>query len=432
MSLSKAIRLSLFLSVVFAVTCLPVEAGADVSVIVAKGVPDSLFSTDPSLEKVTELREIVTEAPDSSVIIIEGHHWLSSEPYTERTCGNCENPETEVEATVGLIVTGNAKRLVGLSPEESLVHTNSGYGILFENCQGCAVESLTITDGVRDSDANATDAGVVIKGSSVLVAHNRIVDNVGDPSIVKLTTVGIMGVTARENSEIEILSNEIIRNSWDGIALYRDVKGRIEENFIDGVDLARGEDVGGGRGVGIGLTWNAKAALKDNYVKRYWKGIGIFVNADALVVQNVVEDVATWGISLWDADKGAPFAMILGNVVFRTGACGIAIIRNPEGRGSGGLVVKNIVAMSGQNPEYDSGEPYCFQRALAVHRMPADFQINTNWFYANREAGGKVGSSDMPLDEFLGQSAPVVGQVMDSPVLGKADFVKWIDSLQGE
>jgi hypothetical protein len=425
-------RLFIFFALVLSTACFQTQAAAATSVIVVKGVPDSLLSAAPTLEKVTDLSEIVSQAPDSSVILIEGHHWLSPTPYSEKTCGNCEDPETDVEATVGLTVTGNAKRLVGLSPEKSFIHTNSGYGILFEGCQGCAVESLTITDGVRDPDANATDAAVVIKGSTVLVGYNRIVDNIGDPSIVKRTVVGIMGITAREKSEIKFVANEIIRNSWDGIAVYRDAKGEINGNFIDGVDLAQGDAIGGGRGVGIGLTWNAKAALKDNYVRRYWKGIGIFVDANALVVQNVVEDVAAWGISLWDADKGAPFAMILGNVVFRTGACGISVTRSPEREGGGGLVVKNVVVMSGQNPKYDSGEPYCYQKALAIHKIPGDFQINTNWLYANREAEGAEGSDDMPKNEFLEQSTMVVGQVKVAPPLNRSEFLKWYESLEEE
>ena len=51
----------------------------------------------------------------------------------------------------------------------------------------------------------------------------------------------------------------------------------IEGNWIDGVDLARGERIGGGRGVGIGATWNAYANVRGNVVRRYWKGIGAFV-----------------------------------------------------------------------------------------------------------------------------------------------------------
>jgi hypothetical protein len=430
MGILKAIWSVLSSACVFAAMFFPVQSCAGASVIVAKGIPDSLFSSDASVRNVVDLRRIVEQAPDSSVIVVEGHHWLSPEIYREKSCGNCEEPATEVEATVGLLVTGTAKRLVGVSPEESFVHTNSGYGILFEDCRGCAVESLTITDGARDPDANATDAGVVVKNSSVLVRGNRIVDNIGDPPVVRRTVVGIMGITARENSEVDILGNEILRNSWDAVAFYRDAKGTIEANLIDGLDLARGDEVGGGRGVGIGLTWNAKAAVKGNLVRRYWKGIGVFVDANALIMQNVVEDVATWGISLWDADRGAPFAMIIGNIVFHTGACGIAVIRSPERSGSGGVVVKNVIVMTGQDPKYDDGEPYCYQRALAVHRKPDDFKIGDNCFYTNRESEDKAGSTDMLRDEFLRLSAPVVGELKTSEVLLRANFLKWYDSLK--
>ena len=55
--------------------------------------------------------------------------------------------------------------------------------------------------------------------------------------------------------------------------------------------LACGKALGGGRGVGIGVTWNAKAGIRGNLVRRYWKGIGLFVDAEGTVVENIIEDI---------------------------------------------------------------------------------------------------------------------------------------------
>ena len=434
----KAVLFCLLLASVLATAREPRNSSAETLIIIAKAlndsvrVPESLGVPGPQ----QNLQQIVAQAPDSSVILIEGLHRLKPQAYVDESCGNCEIPATRVDASVGLIVSGKAKRIVGISPYKSAIHTNSGYGILFENCQDCSIESLTITDGARDPDGNATDAAVVVKNSSVLVAYNLIINNVGDSTIVKRTIVGIMGITGREGSDITIRRNEIFRNSWDGIALYRDAHAVIEQNFIDGIDLARGERIGGGRGVGIGLTWNAKALVRGNLVRRYWKGIGIFVDAEALVFENVIENIATWGISLWDADKGTPCGRIMRNVIFRTGSCGAAIesgacaVSDTSFFQDTGSFVENILVSTGQNPKYDSGEPYCFQRALAVHKKPATFLIAENLFFANRESGDKTGSQDVSKSEFLAridEIEPILGR---TPLKLCSEFFDWLDSIK--
>ena len=88
----------------------------------------------------------------------------------------------------------------------------------------------------------------------------------------------------------------------------RSVTQPLEEaiNVIDGVDKAGGKARGGGRGVAIGVTWNASAEIRRNRVTRYWKGIGLFVDARGTVEENVVEEMLTWGIAFWDAGRGKP------------------------------------------------------------------------------------------------------------------------------
>ncbi|HXG00659.1 MAG TPA: right-handed parallel beta-helix repeat-containing protein, partial [Bacteroidota bacterium] len=213
------------------------------------------------------------------------------------------------------------------------------------------------------------------------------------------TIVGIMGICGRENSRLIISGNRIIRNSWDGIALYRQAEAIIEDNVVDGVDKARGERIGGGRGVGIGVTWNGKATIRRNLVTRYWKGIGIFVDANATVQENIVEDILTWGIAYWDADKGMPVGVIERNVIYRTGACGASITRTREGD-SPGRFVGNIIVETAQNPKYDSPDYYCYQCALALHAVPKGFVIEGNLFYNNRRATPDLPDDDMPLNAF--------------------------------
>lgn len=338
-----------------------------------------------------------------------GDYHLDPLPITEPTCGNCEDPATPVEATLGLRIAGNGVWIVGADDHRSVIHTGAGYGLLFQDCQECALQGVVVTGGIRDTSSKATDAAVVVQRSSVLIRDNWIRDNIGDPEIIAKGVVGIMGITGREGSRIRIVSNRITRNSWDGIALYRDAEAEIVGNEIDGVDLALGRSAGGGRGVGIGLTWNSRAQVRGNRVTHYWKGIGIFVDAQATVEENVVEEIATWGLSLWDAGRGRPHGSFRHNVVDSTGACGAAIVRGSPDPPPAGDLIDNLFSRTGQNPKYDSGEPYCYQTAVALHALPEEgvpaaggeenrFQIRGNLFLDNREPGGRPGSGDVEPD----------------------------------
>jgi hypothetical protein len=285
-----------------------------------------------------------------------------------------------------------------------VIVTNAGYGIFLRDCEDCWVKDLVITGGARDTSGTATDAAIVVQRSTATIEGCEIRDNIGDPEVVGRTVVGIMGICGREDSRLRIRRNRILRNSWDGIALYRDAQAEIVDNVIDGVDLAAGCAVGGGRGVGIGVTWNARATIRGNLVRRYWKGIGLFVDADGQVEENVVEQVATWGLSLWDAAQGRPRGVFRGNAVDSTGACGAMILRLAPGEA--GELTANAFCRTGQNPKYDSGEPYCHQMAIARHEAPEGFRIAQNLLFQNREPGGAPGSLDQDRREFEANIAP--------------------------
>jgi parallel beta-helix repeat protein len=207
-----------------------------------------------------------------------------------------------------------------------------------------------------------------------------------------------MGICGRENSFLRIYNNLITKNSWDGIALYRDSEAMIEENIIDGVHKTGGRYAQGGRGVGIGITWNAKATIRNNLVKRYWKGIGIFVDAEGIIEYNIVEDVTTWGISLWDADKGKPRGFISNNIIYKTGAMGASITSSTKE--NPGFFIENIIVRTAQDSLYDSPDYYGFQCSLAEHLVPDDFTIDKNLFYDNRRADPRLSNHDINLKKF--------------------------------
>ena len=365
------------------------------------------------------------------VELAPGVYNLSPRIYRDTTCGNCEAESTRVLATVGLRVSGKNIRIVGpgdgaagpgSTRPSAVIRTFSGYGILFEDCQDCVLQGVTVTEGKRDTSRNATDAAIVVKRSRVTIEQCRLEGNLGDSTTVARTVVGIMGIAGREGADITATRNHIVRNSWDGIALYRGAIAVIEGNVIDGVDLACGGRMGGGRGVGIGVTWNATATIRGNLVKRYWKGIGAFMNAQVTAEDNVVEQVATWGLTLWDAGKGRPSGTFVRNVVYRTGACGASFIRESSDPPAPGRFMQNVLVETGQDPRYDNGEPYCFQEPIARHAVPATFEIAENVLFANRISGGQPAPGDLVDAEFRSKLEAIRGAHAAWPGLAESDF----------
>ncbi len=368
---------------------------------------------------------VAAAAPGSAEVILElapGDYHLTPAPYTDPTCGNCADPARAVPATLGLRIAGPRVTLRGPGADQVRIHTHAGYGLLFEDCRDCCLEGVTVTGGVRDTSGLATDAAVVVRRSRLALERCRLADNIGDSAVVARILVGIMGLCGREGSDITARDCEILHNSWDGVALYRDAQARIEGCRIDGGDRGGWGSIGGGRGVAIGVTWNARAVIEGNLVTRYWKGIGIFVDAEAVVRENVVEDLLTWGISLWDADQGTPYGEITWNAVHNTGACGISVTRGRPGGRDSSCVRFNAITRTGANPRYDSGEPYCRQCAIAIHAQNPDIRIADNACCENREPGDAAGSSDLGREEFRQAIGPLLERLGHRPRARESAF----------
>jgi len=393
--------------------------------VVHAAPPGDVLSGDGSRSApYQDLQRAVDRVRDGGTVQLQdGRYRLHPRPYADSTCANCERPDTVIAATRGLLVRGRGIRVTGAGPG-TVLETGAGYGVLFEQCAGCALESLTVTGGARDTSGMASDAAVVVKGGRVRIAGVEIRDNLGDSTTVKRTVVGIMGVTGRDGAELTVRDCRIVRNSWDGIALYRGARAVIEGNWIDGVDRAVGGRHGGGRGVGIGVTWDARAEVRGNAVRRYWKGIGAFVDAHVVAEENVVEEIATWGMTLWDADRGRPHGTFRNNAIYHTGACGIAVWRGDSVPPTPGEVRGNALVATGQNTRYDAGDVYCSQQALALDRRPGGLSVAENTLYANREPGGKTGSADADSAEFVARAHPLVERLARWPSLRDTAFLR--------
>ena len=375
---------------------------------------------------VIGLQAVLSGKVDSLEIYLQpGDYYLSPTSITDSTCGNCEEPNQFVPATAGLEISGSYVKITGPENRSAVIHTNAGYGIYFNHCKRGIIENLSVTGGIRDPDGNATDAAIVVKNSTVTIRNNHIYGNIGDSAIVVKNIVGVMGICGRENSDLTITDNEIIGNSWDGIALYRDASATIIGNLIDGVDKASSKVAGGGRGVAVGITWNARATIDGNLVKRYWKGIGIFVDANVTARNNIIEDILTWGIAYWDAERGKPVGIIENNIIYSTGACGVSITRSQPGPNPGHLI-GNVIVRTAQNPKYDAPDYYCNQCALSISSKPDNFRIDDNQFFNNRRATETLPDYDLSDSEFKKYAEDLRNRLLNSALFQQSDFVKFL------
>ena len=375
---------------------------------------------------VIGLQAVLSGKVDSLEIYLQpGDYYLSPTSITDSTCGNCEETNQFVPATAGLEISGSYVRITGPEDRSAVIHTNAGYGIYFNHCKRGIIENLSVTGGIRDPDGNATDAAIVVKNSAVTIRNNHIYGNIGDSAIVVKNIVGVMGICGRENSDLTITDNEIIGNSWDGIALYRDATATIIGNLIDGVDKASSKVAGGGRGVAVGITWNARATIDGNLVKRYWKGIGIFVDANVTARNNIIEDILTWGIAYWDAERGKPVGIIENNIIYSTGACGVSITRSQPGPNPGHLI-GNVIVKTAQNPKYDAPDYYCKQCALSISSKPDNFRIDDNQFFNNRRATETLPDYDLSDSEFKKYAEDLRNRLLNSALFQQSDFVKFL------
>jgi hypothetical protein len=279
----------------------------------------------------SDLQQALDAAADGdSLLLSAGTFEAEPRVFTEELCGNCQKHRTTVTASRGFLIAGKAVHLIGAGQQQTVLRTNAGYGVLFLNSRGSSLSDLAVSGGKRDPDGNATDAAIVVKFSTVLVERVLVRDN---PDRIDTLVVGIGGIFGREDAELTIRDCTIRDNGWDGIALYRGAIAYIADNTIER-----------GRGVGIGITWDAAATLLRNRISDYWKGIGTFGASRAIVANNLVKNCLSWGIIA----TGTSYLDAVNNNIVHNGNCGFAIW-SEECRGR---LVNNIILYNGWKEEW--------------------------------------------------------------------------------
>lgn len=267
---------------------------------------------------------INSAAAGDTILLAPGTFISTRYSFREKLCGNCQEHITTVNASRGFLVENKGIVIIGAGVDSTILVTNAGYGVLFLNSRDSEISNLKITGGTRDLDGAATDAAIVAKWSRVTIRGCLLADNTNRPESV---IVGIGGVMGREGAELFIIGNTISNNTWDGIALYRGATAYISDNIING-----------GRGAGVGITWDATATVIRNRISNYWKGIGSFGDTRVVCSNNVVYDNLGWGIIA----TGTSYMDATNNVVYHNGNCGMAIWSDEcTGRFSNNIIVDN-------------------------------------------------------------------------------------------
>lgn len=304
-----------------------------------------------------DLQTAIDLASDGDVLrILPGTYHADPAGLTEELCGNCEDHRTTVQASIGFVVRGKALHLVGSGPAETVLKTDAGYGLYFEDSRGSVVSGLTITRGRRDPDGAATDAGVVARRSTVTLTGLEIVDNTDRADDV---VVGVGGVMGREGAELFITNCVIRNNGWDGVALYRGATAFIADN-----------EISVGRGAGVGVTWDATATVLRNRISGYWKGIGSFGSSRVVARNNAVFDNLGWGVVI----TGTSYMEAANNVITRNGNCGFALWSDE----ATGIFTNNIVVANGWRDEW-----VCPQVGVWMNGLSENVEISYNDVWGN-------------------------------------------------
>jgi parallel beta-helix repeat protein len=336
-------------------------------------------------------------APDTVLYLEAGDYVLTPRPMTDVVHDGPSGIARPLSTTVGLLVDVPGVEIRGAGMGRTVLHTRAAYGVLFEDVPGGVLSGVTVTDGVRPADPRVRAAGVVIRGQSeVRIRSCRVTGNLGEPEVVEEIVEGIMGIDIRDSARAWIHDNEILDNSWNGISLHGTSQAFVENNVVDGVSSGHGGT--GGRGVGISVEDDATAIVHHNYVTRYWKGIGVFGSPTAVVRENIVEHMRTWGLTVWNAGDGVPQARFERNLVYDVGACGASITLTKPG--SQGGFRGNLLWKTGQDATYDGNQAFCEQCALALHAVVDGFVVEDNLAYLSREADDAPARDDVGEAEF--------------------------------
>ncbi len=294
-------------------------APALAATIYVDDLKDDLPGTGTFFDPYRKLQRAIDAAASGDTIFIrKGRHLAQPSAFVDPICGNCLEGQARppIDVTQGFHIELKSLTLVGESRQGTILETRAGYGVNFDHAGRSVLKNLTITNGRRDNDEDATSAAVVVRWTDLLIHEVDIRDNthriLGENELV----AGIAGIAGREGAKITGENLRIYNNGWDGIALYRkhpDVPDSAPRAKLNNIDIDTG------RGVGIGITWESQADITNARVSNYWKGVGTFGSSRMTLRNSIVRDQWTWGVTA----GGTSHLTAINNVIAFQGRVGL-------------------------------------------------------------------------------------------------------------
>ena len=146
-------------------------------VVYVSALPGDSGSGTPE-DPYRDLQVALNAAPDGAQIqIMPGTFEATASPYADPGCGNCDDASFHngADATKGFYVEGKSLDIQGSGAGLTILVTNAGYGLLFDEAGSSSVRDLSVTGGKRDADGNATDAGIVVRMTTLVVEQVSVV-----------------------------------------------------------------------------------------------------------------------------------------------------------------------------------------------------------------------------------------------------------------
>ena len=350
------------------------------------------------------------------VELAPGTYELATDTLRDETCATCP-PGQEGQAVAGtraLFVTGRDVHVVGSAAADVILRTDAGMGVVFDKCEGCSLENVTVTGGRRDRDANALDAAVVVRGGSVRISGCTLSDNIGNAVVVKGTNAGIGGVAATDGARVDIVGSTIARDSWHGVLALRGADVRVQACTIDGVERSSGDVIAGGRGAGVAAV-GASVSVEGTRIARYWSGVELDASSSATVRRSVIEETANWGLLGTPAAAPAPGAAgrieVAETAFYRTGACAVVIRGWP---GQGVVIRDSVIALT--LPTQGAAAP---RQCTGVLEVPDGAQVT--WVRGFANGGLPI---DLPPEAFAGAAKPLVEALKAQPATAASTFLR--------
>jgi len=365
------------------------------STLYVDDLDDGEIGSGTEADPFRNLQDAIDAATDGDTIrVLEGHHLSRPESFVDPTCGNCFDADFRsrgpIDATSGFRIEDKSITIEGASRDGTVLETGAGYGVLFERAGSSTLRSLSITGGVRDANGLATNGAVVARQTALLVEDVHAVNNDNlytgpEPDPI----VGIAGIVGREGSDLTIARCDIENSSWDGITLYKGdpmVDGDSPHALVVDTIVHCTSMCGNprGRGVGIGITWDATAEVVNNRISRYWKGIGAFGQSRVIATNNVVVSQLGWGVA---ASEDAHMEVI-NNVITSNGTTGFAAL----GGGVTGRLANNVITSNG----WDVSEWVLKRTGVWLYAAPS-YQVAYNDVWSNQLSDACTGDPCMAI-----------------------------------